>query len=143
MFKNLFGKGNADKKECVKTADIPHVVGYMYNNVPLKNLPVNAIYVFLEDACTLLGVMLTPGIFKIPVIVYRVSEKNFNFFNYNLELIGGLRFSEDFSTIQTFGKDFQEKTGFVTYKLMNLSFDYSNTEKLLRKKFETVSVFNP
>lgn len=141
MLNNLFAKKeskNVENGVYNNPEEMPYLVEYICSNVPLKGIPVNSIYVFTEDAYNLFGVMLTPGIFKVPVIVYKVSEQNFNFFNYDLNLIGGLSFSKDFKILRTFGRDFQVKSSFASYRLMNLAFDYSATEDLIQKKFDSV-----
>lgn len=136
-------KLNAVQEEiCAESTEMPHLVEYIYKNIPLQGLPVNSVGVFIEDACNLLGAMLTPGIFNVPVVIYRVSASNFNFFNYKLELIGGFSFSENGEKLQTFGKEFSAKSGFSSYKLMSLSFDYSATDSLIQKKFDNVQVFS-
>lgn len=123
--------------------DMPYLVEYICSNVPLKGFPVNCIYAFVEDASNLFGAMLTPGLIKVPVIVYRVSETLFNFFNYKLELIGGMAFSKDFQILKTFGSDFEKKSGFMSFRLLNLAYDYSATDALIIKKFDNTKIYYP
>lgn len=146
MLKNLFKKNNLNdsaKEEYNNPEEMPYLVEYLYCNVPMKGIPINSIYVFTEDAYNLFGAMVTPGIFKVPVIIYKVSETCFNIFNHKLELVGGLVFAKDFRSLQNFGSDLQKKTGFVSYKLMDLAFDYSKTDLLIKQKFENTEMYVP
>jgi len=144
MFRNLFT--NSDSRQTKKsgyytTEKMPHLVQYICDNVPFEKIPQNSIYFFVEDAHDLFKVRITPGIYMIPVIIYRVSKYVFEFYNYEFNLVGKFVFSKEFKRLNTIGKDFEKNNR--DYLLFNLNYDYdiSITKEIIRSKFGILDVY--
>lgn len=146
MLKKIFGKNTTVSAikpvqgitEEAIIEDLPPLLDYILENIPLAMLPINSVGLFSEDSRKIFQALLTPGVIIVPVGIYRVDKNKFNVFNYDCKLVGGLVFSEDGETVKSFGKDFQPKSGWVSYKLMNLAYENdANIIDLFAKTFDT------
>lgn len=140
MFKEEANSNVTPEKKCTEYSKMPDLVEYIYKNVPLKALPLNGVGIFIEDAFNVLDVIMVNTGIKLPIIIYKVSGKSYNFLNYKLELVGGWIFLNDFKCLRTFGIDFKKQDVFFSYKLMSFDFNYSETISLIEKKFQTKNV---
>lgn len=142
LFANGFSKLH-DKRLYDNPEEMPYLVEYICSNVPLKGLPINSVYFFTEEATNLFKLKVTPKISKIPVIVYKVTEYCFNFFDSEFNLIGGLLFSEDFKALKTYGKDFEKDT--TCYRLLDSYYDFGKqiTDDEIFKKFGAIKISIP
>lgn len=146
MLKELFANGISQfskKRLYDNPEEMPYLVEYICSNVPLKGLAVNSVYFFTEDAYNLFKLRITPSMPKVPVLIYKVSEYCFNFFNSDFDLIGGLAFSEDFRVLKTFGEDFEKDA--TSYKLLDSYYNFGRkiTDENIFKKFGDIKISIP
>jgi len=128
-------------EEVLAYDEMPQLVRYIIDNIPIQKLSIDVVGIFITDSKTLFNAMVAPNVINVPIVLYRVSKSSFNFYNYDLKLIGGMSFSEDLGSVKTFGKEFMPKSGWANYQLMNLAFDYLSVISLTEKKFQKKDIF--
>lgn len=134
---------NVERTEEKTTPAISYVVQEAFTTAQVQRLPVGGVGVFFVDPGKEPGVLVTKKILKNPVVVYRISEKVFNFFNHQLLLSGGIKVAEGNEAL-AYGRDMtktQISAGFYTSKFNCIALNVQQFEKNLKEKFRGVPIF--
>ena len=123
------------------TTEISWILREAVATAQIQNLPIGSVGAFFVDPGKEPGVLVTRGILKYPVVVYRISEKVFNFFNHQLLLSGGIKMVSGNEAL-AYGNEMKKApAGFSASKFNCIALNVQQFEKNLKEKFRGADIF--
>lgn len=119
------------------------IVKYALYEAKIDAIPDGAVGFFIADAADLLGVMLTRGIFAVPIIVYRTGNL-YKLYNHELILSGAIQIMEKNERgylVILYGEEMKSHSGFGDSRFLNtLGYDYKKMQDQIERKFYNLRV---
>ena len=138
-------KNNSQSRDR-QTPNYSPVVDYALHKAEIDKLPDGAVGVIIADAGDILGIEIGRGILNVPVIVHRTGNC-YEFYNHAMVPCGDIQIlGHDGANydLEVHGEELQPygEGPFISSKFWDvLTYNYSETDKLLRDKFPNACIF--
>ena len=135
---------NKKKKDSTNNrqkVEISQILEYLVHTAGITEMPDRAVLILNADPKEMLGTMITGGVMRTAVIIYRMGNY-FNLFNASLKLVAGFKILRKAEygcyELETFGRELLPKRGgWNSSEFMNhLFIKFEALEKKVEEKFE-------
>ena len=133
---------NTDMRQKVDNTEKSQILEYLVHTAGITGMPDGAVVILDVDPKELLGVMITGGVMRTAVIVYRIGDF-FNLYNSTLKLTSGMKIlKKDICgsyELETFGREVRPKSGggWSSSEFFNdLFITFNALQKKVEEKFD-------